>query len=69
MHWVVANYMLRYLIGIVNYGLNYERRGGIELIGYVDSNRESSAMYKKITYMFFLAWVWKLCRSSTGNKI
>ena len=37
-HWVVAKHVLRYLKGTIDYGLNYERRDGIELTSHTDSN-------------------------------
>ena len=32
-HWVVAKHVLKYLKGMIDYGLNYEKRDGIELTG------------------------------------
>ena len=48
-HWVAAKHVLRYLKGTVDYGLNYERRDGIELIGYTDSDWVGSAVDRKST--------------------
>ena len=35
-HWVVAKHVLRYLCGMVAYGLNYKRGDGVSLVGYKD---------------------------------
>jgi hypothetical protein len=37
-HWVEKKHVLRYLKGMVDYGLNYERGDGVILIGYTDSD-------------------------------
>jgi hypothetical protein len=36
-HWVAEKHVLRYLCGTVDYGLDYHRRDGIRLVGYIDS--------------------------------
>jgi hypothetical protein len=36
-HWVVAKHVLRYLCGMVDYGLDYHRGYGVHLVGYTDS--------------------------------
>ena len=36
-HWVVAKHGLRYLSGIVDFGLDYRRSDGIRLVGFTDS--------------------------------
>ena len=46
---MAVKHVLKYLRGIVDYGMNYERRGGIELIGYTDSDWEGSVVDRKST--------------------
>ena len=43
-HLMVAKHALRYLKGIVEYGLNYEADQKINLEGYVDSDLVGSAI-------------------------
>ena len=35
-HWTVAKHILRYIRGTVEYGLVYERRGSVQLTGFID---------------------------------
>ena len=49
LHLIVANHILRYLRGTVDYGLNYEVNRMINLEGYVDSEWEGSAINRKST--------------------
>jgi len=35
-HWVVAKHVLQYFKGIVEYGIQYKRVGGVPLIGFID---------------------------------
>jgi hypothetical protein len=35
-HWIAAKHVLRYLRGIVEYELLYERSGGVKLAGFTD---------------------------------
>jgi hypothetical protein len=37
-HWVAAKHVLRYLCGMIDYGLDYQRRDGVRLVGYIDSD-------------------------------
>ena len=46
---MVANHILRYLKGTVDYGLKYEVNQKINLEGYVDSDWVGSASDRKIT--------------------
>ena len=48
-HWVVAKHVLRYLKGTIDYGLNYERRDGIELTGHIDYDWAGSVVDRKST--------------------
>ena len=38
MHWVVAKHVLRYLCGIVGYGLRYNSNSDLTLVSYSDSD-------------------------------
>ena len=38
MHWIVAKHVLHYIIGTVEYGLVYEHRGSVQLIGFTDAD-------------------------------
>ena len=48
-HLIVAKHILRYLKGIVDYGLKYEANQKINLEGYVDSDWEGNAIGRKST--------------------
>ena len=48
-HLIVAKHAVRYLKGIVEYGLKYEVDQKINLEGYVDSYWAGSAIYRKIS--------------------
>ena len=48
-HLIVAKHTLRYLKGIVDYGLKYELNQKINLEGYVDSDWAGSAINRKST--------------------
>ena len=48
-HLIAAKHILRYLKGIVDYGLNYEVNQNISLESYVDSNWEGIAIDRKST--------------------
>jgi hypothetical protein len=37
-HWIGAKHVLRYIAGLVDYGLDYVRGDGVRLIGYTDSD-------------------------------
>ena len=49
-HPIVAKHVLRYLEGIVDYGLKYDANQRINLHGYVDSDWAGSAIERKSTY-------------------
>ena len=38
MHWVAAKHVLRYLRGIIGYGLRYSIDSDMQLVGYTDSD-------------------------------
>ena len=48
-HLIAAKHILRYLKGIVDYGLKYEANQKINLEGYVDSDWAGNAIDRKIT--------------------
>ena len=48
-HWVAAKHVLRYLSGIVYFGLDYKRSEGIILVGYTDSDWAGSVADRKST--------------------
>ena len=48
-HWVAAKHVLRYLAGIVDFGLDYRRSDGIRLVGYTDSDWAGSVADRKST--------------------
>jgi hypothetical protein len=37
-HWIAAKHVLRYLRGTMEYGLLYERSGGVRLAEFTDAN-------------------------------
>ena len=49
MHWIATKHILRYLVGTVDYGLDYKRSGGVDLVGFMDSNWEGSTSNRKST--------------------
>jgi hypothetical protein len=48
-HWVEKKNMLRYLQGMVDYGLSYFQGYGFILMGYIDSDWEGSTIDMKNT--------------------
>jgi hypothetical protein len=48
-HWIVVKHVLRYLSGTVEYGLLYERSGGVRLAGFTDVDWAGCAEDKKST--------------------
>ena len=48
-HLMVANHILRYLKGTVDYGLKYKADENINLEGYVDSDWVGSVIERKRT--------------------
>ena len=47
--WSAATHILRYILGIMDYGLDYVRGDGVRLVGYSDSDWASSASDWKST--------------------
>ena len=37
-HWTIAKHILRYLVGTVDYGMDYTRSDGVGLVGFTDSD-------------------------------
>ena len=44
-----AKHILRYLVGTIDYGLDYMRSGGVDLVGFTDSDWAGSASDQKST--------------------
>jgi hypothetical protein len=51
-HWMETKHMLRYLHGMVGYGLRYVSSGDVKLHGYTDSDWEGSAVDEKSNFGF-----------------
>ena len=49
MHWIAAKHILRHLVGTVDYGLDYRRSGGVDLVGFTDSDWVGNALDQKST--------------------
>ena len=48
-HWIAAKHVLRYLHGMIGYGLRYTFVGGVRLFGYTDSDWVDSVVDEKST--------------------
>jgi hypothetical protein len=48
-NWIAANHVLRYIHGIINYGLRYTASSNIQLHGFTDSDWAGSAEDRKST--------------------
>jgi hypothetical protein len=48
-HWVSAKHVLKYLCGMVYYGLEYQRGYGVRLIGYTNSDWAGCVSDRKST--------------------
>jgi hypothetical protein len=48
-HWVAVKHVLRYLCGMVDYGLEYHRGDGVCLVGYIDSDWAGCVSDRKST--------------------
>ena len=53
---MVAKHVMRYLHGIVGYGLKYITGGEVMFHGYTESDWERSVVDRKSTSECFLAW-------------
>jgi hypothetical protein len=49
LHWVEVNHVLRYLCGMVNYGLSYIQGDGVKLIGLKDGDWAGNTVERKST--------------------
>jgi hypothetical protein len=49
-HWMAAKHMLRYLRGMIGYGLRYVSSGDVKLQGYKDSDWAKSVVDQKSTF-------------------
>lgn len=49
-HWITKKHILRYLHGIVDYGLRYVSKGDVQMLGDTNSNWEGSAEDRKIKF-------------------
>jgi hypothetical protein len=56
-HWVAAKHILRYLRGIITYGLRYTSSGGLFLHGYADADWVGNPMDRKSTSRYCFSWV------------
>ena len=50
MHWVAVKHVLRYLRGIVGYGLRYTSSSDLTLVGYSDFDWTGSVEDQKSTF-------------------
>jgi hypothetical protein len=48
-HWIGAKHVLRYIVGTVDFGLDYIRGDGVSLVCYTDSDRAGCATDRKNT--------------------
>ena len=57
-HWTAAKHILRYIRGTMEYGLVYERRGSVQLAGFIDANWVGCVEEQKSTSGFFFQhWI------------
>jgi hypothetical protein len=68
-HWVTSKHVLRYLRGIVGFGLRYVRGDGVRLHGYSESDWVGSVVDMKSTYGGCLSLGSTRVFGTTGNKI
>ena len=68
MHWIAAKHILRYLAGIVDYSLDYRRSGGVDLVGFTDSDWAGSASDRKSSPVVVSGWARLLCCGSPESK-
>jgi hypothetical protein len=48
-HWIVSKHILKYLHGMLNYGLRYVSNNDVQLHGFTDSDWARSADNRKST--------------------
>jgi hypothetical protein len=48
-HWIAAKHVLKYIHGMLNYGLRYTLTSDVQLHGFIDSDWVGSAKDKMIT--------------------
>ena len=48
-HWMAVKHILCYIRGTVEYGLVYEHRGSVQLVGFIDANWEGCVEDQKST--------------------
>jgi hypothetical protein len=67
-HWMAKKHVLTYLWGTMDYGLDYLRGDGVQLVGYTDSDWPGCVGDRKSTFgcCFGLAQLW--CLGSVGSK-
>ena len=55
MHWVAIKHVLRYIYGLVGYGLKYTSIGGVRVFGYTYSDWADNAVDRKSTSGYFFS--------------
>jgi hypothetical protein len=59
-HWIIAKQILRYLCGVLNYGLRYASNSDIQLHGFTDSDWVESAYDRNNTSSIFFSLVFSM---------
>ena len=67
--WSAAKHVLRYVVGTVDYGLDYVRGDGVGLVRYSDSDWAGSASDRRVLQGVVSDWVRLLFPGSAGSKI
>jgi hypothetical protein len=67
-HWIATKHVLRYLRGIVGYGLRYASSVDMRLQGYADADWAGSAVDQKSTFVVVLPWGLPWFLGAVGNK-
>ena len=68
-HCIATKQILRYLAGIVDYGMDYRRSGGVESVGFTYSDWVVSASDRNNTFSYCFRFGLALCRGSSGRKV
>jgi hypothetical protein len=63
-----AKHVLRYIVGTVDFGLDYIRGDGVSLVCYTDSDWAGCATDKKRPQGVALVWGQDLFPGSTGSR-